>query len=224
MDKKIQAIIKNESHIIGLNKIDDEHTLISISPEISVAEKSIVFPIQEISTKCISLPKLSMLNICNMMYLDEGTRGIIHLGKLWGTLVVIKSSTSNSNTANNELENEKTILERLSHRNIVKILGLGNFPQQFIVLEFIDGETLDEFISKKYCTQSNLWLRKIMHLPKKKYSLNLNDAVDISRQIVSALEYLHDKFHPDVKIIHRGTIIFLNYGNVFFQFFPSFQI
>lgn len=215
MDKKIQAIINKSHSFVGLNKIDDEQTLISISPEISVAEKSIVYPIQEISSKCISLPKLSLKNICNMMYLDEGTRGIIYIGKLWGSLVVIKSSTSNSNTANNELENEKTILERLTHRNIVKILGLGNVPRQFIVLEFVDGETLDEYISKRYCTQSMLWLRKIFHLPKKKYCLTLTGAVDISMQIVSALEYLHDKFHPDVKIIHRGTIFYFLATEVF---------
>lgn len=204
MEKKIQAILKTESNI-GLNKID-ENTLTSISPEISVYEKNIVYPIQEISSKCISLPKLSLKYISNMLYLDEGTRGIIYIGKLWGSLVVIKSSTSNSNTASNELENERAILERLSHKNIVKILGLGTIPRQFIILEFVDGETLDEFILKKYCSQSSIWLRKLLHLPKRKYTLTMNDTASISRQILSALDYLHDKFHPDVKIIHRGIL------------------
>jgi hypothetical protein len=204
MEKKIQAILKTESNI-GVNKID-ENTLTSISPEISVYEKNIVYPIQEISTKCISLPKLSLKYISNMLYLDEGTRGIIHIGKLWGSLVVIKSSTSNSNTASNELENERAILERLSHKNIVQILGLGTIPRQFIILEFVDGETLDEFILKKYCSQSSIWLRKLLHLPKRKYTLTMNDTASISRQILSALDYLHDKFHPDVKIIHRGIL------------------
>ena len=185
MEKKIQNIIKTEG-----NFYSSEHTLTaSISLESSsVPEKSVAYPIQELPSKCMSLPMLSFKNICNMMYLDEGSQGIIHMGKLWGTLVVIKSSTANSSTAYNELENEKAILERLSHRNIVKILGLGNVPRQFIILEYVDGETLDEFISKKYCSESMIWVRKMLHLPETKYTLTLKGIIDISRQIVSALE------------------------------------
>lgn len=72
----------------------------------------------------------------------------------------------------------------LSHPNIVSIYDVGQSgPLQYIVMEFIEGVTLKDYIAEK------------------KGSIYWKEATDIAMQICSALEHAHSKhiIHRDIK-------------------------
>lgn len=72
----------------------------------------------------------------------------------------------------------------LSHPNIVSIYDVGQSEDlQYIVMEFIEGKTLKEYIAEK------------------KGSIYWKEATDIAMQICSALEHAHSKhiIHRDIK-------------------------
>ena len=80
-------------------------------------------------------------------------------------------------------QNESKVIAVLSHPNIVKVFDVSfgdNF--QYIVMEYIDGITLKEYIERK---QSIPW----------------KDALYFTVQILRALQHAHDKgiVHRDVK-------------------------
>lgn len=97
--------------------------------------------------------------------------------------------------------NESKAIAVLSHPNIVKVFDV-NFGDkiQYIVMEYIDGITLKEFIG----TQSNLSWKESLHFIV---------------QVLRALQHAHDKgiFHRDVKpqnimLINDGTIKVMDFG------------
>ncbi len=72
----------------------------------------------------------------------------------------------------------------LSHPNIVSIYDVGQSEDMhYIVMEFIEGKTLKEYIAEK------------------KGNINWKEATDIAMQICSALEHAHSKhiIHRDIK-------------------------
>lgn len=72
----------------------------------------------------------------------------------------------------------------LSHANVVSIYDVGQSDyEQYIVMEFVEGKTLKEYIDEK------------------KGSIYWKEATDIAMQICSALEHAHSKhiIHRDIK-------------------------
>ncbi len=97
--------------------------------------------------------------------------------------------------------NESKAVASLSHPNIVRIYDV-NFGDriQYIVMEYIDGITLKEYIDKA----------KV---------LDWKDAVHFTIQILRALQHAHDKgiVHRDVKpqnmmLLQDGTIKVMDFG------------
>ena len=97
--------------------------------------------------------------------------------------------------------NESKAIAALSHPNIVKIMDV-NFGDriQYIVMEYIDGITLKEYIEQ-------------VHVLKWK------DAVHFTVQILRALQHAHDKgiVHRDIKpqnimLLQDGTIKVMDFG------------
>ncbi len=98
-------------------------------------------------------------------------------------------------------QNESKVIAVLSHPNIVKVFDVSfgdNF--QYIVMEYIDGITLKEYIERK---QSVPW----------------KDALYFTVQILRALQHAHDKgiVHRDVKpqnimLLRDGTIKVTDFG------------
>ena len=80
----------------------------------------------------------------------------------------------------NRFKNEAAAAQKLSHPNIVAIYDMGNDEDiQYIVMEYIDGLSLDELI-------------------KAKKRLPWRNTLKISAQILSAVDHAHKN-----KIIHR---------------------
>ncbi len=97
--------------------------------------------------------------------------------------------------------NESKAIASLSHPNIVRIFDV-NFGDriQYIVMEYIDGVTLKEFIDKA----------KV---------LDWKDTVHFTFQILRALQHAHDKgiVHRDIKpqnvmLLQDGTIKIMDFG------------
>lgn len=98
-------------------------------------------------------------------------------------------------------KNESKAIAMLSHPNIVKVydVSFGDLIQ-YIVMEYIDGITLKEYIESRG-------------------SLRWNDAVYFTTQILRGLQHAHDKgiIHRDVKpqnimVLSDGTIKVADFG------------
>ncbi len=98
-------------------------------------------------------------------------------------------------------KNESKAIAMLSHQNIVKVydVSFGDLIQ-YIVMEYIDGITLKEFIERQG-------------------SLSWKDSVHFTLQILKALQHAHDKgiVHRDVKpqnimVLPDGTIKVTDFG------------
>jgi serine/threonine protein kinase len=79
---------------------------------------------------------------------------------------------------------EARVVARLNHPNIVRVLDIEkdeNLNFYYFVMEYIEGETLGQYV-------------------RKKGPLPLPEIVEIGKQVASALEYAHN-YHPS--IVHR---------------------
>lgn len=114
---------------------------------------------------------------------------------------ILKEEFSKDDEFLRRFRNESKAITLLSHPNIVKIYDVGFTDKiQFIVMEYIDGITLTEYIEKEGVIK---W----------------KDAVHFTVQILCALQHAHDKgiVHRDVKpqnvmLLQDGTIKVMDFG------------
>ena len=100
-----------------------------------------------------------------------------------------------------QFRNESKAIAVLSHPNIVKIFDVGFSERiQFIVMEYIDGITLNEYMEQQG-------------------QLGWKDAVHFILQILRALQHAHSKgiVHRDIKpqnimMLRDGTIKVMDFG------------
>lgn len=114
---------------------------------------------------------------------------------------ILKNEFSNDEDFLRRFRNESKAIAVLSHPNIVKIYDVGFTDKiQFIVMEFIDGITLKEFIDQQGI-------------------LKWKDAIHFIIQILRALQHAHDRgiVHRDIKpqnimLFPDGTIKVMDFG------------
>ena len=114
---------------------------------------------------------------------------------------ILKNEFVGSEDFIRRFRNESKAIALLSHPNIVKIYDVGFTDKlQFIVMEYIDGITLTEYISKQGV-------------------LKWKDVVHFTMQILKALQHAHDRgiVHRDIKpqnvmLLSDGTIKVMDFG------------
>ncbi|MDD6602938.1 MAG: Stk1 family PASTA domain-containing Ser/Thr kinase [Eubacteriales bacterium] len=108
---------------------------------------------------------------------------------------ILKDEFLNNDEFKRRFKNESKAIALLSHPNIVQIYDV-NFGEklQYIVMEYIDGITLKEYINKQG-------------------AITWNDALFFMTQILRAVQHAHDKgiVHRDIK---PQNIILLRNGNI----------
>ena len=114
---------------------------------------------------------------------------------------IMKTELSQDEDFIRRFRNESKAIALLSHPNIVKISDVSFSSElNFIVMEFIDGITLTEFIERQGV-------------------LKWRDAVLFASQILRALQHAHDRgiVHRDMKpqnvmLLADGTIKVMDFG------------
>lgn len=108
---------------------------------------------------------------------------------------ILKDEFSDDAEFVRRFKNESKAIAVLSHPNIVKVYDVSFGEKiQYIVMEYVDGITLKEYIQKQHI-------------------ITWNDAVFFTTQILRALQHAHDKgiVHRDIK---PQNIILLPTGNI----------
>ncbi len=114
---------------------------------------------------------------------------------------ILKNEFAASEDFLRRFRNESKAIALLSHPNIVKIFDVGFTDKiQYIVMEYIDGITLTEYIARQGV-------------------LKWRDAVHFTTQVLRALQHAHDRgiVHRDVKsqnvmLLSDGTIKVMDFG------------
>jgi len=119
---------------------------------------------------------------------------------------MIKEEVQRDVVAIHEFEMEKDILIRLDHPNIIKIIGSGETPRRFVVLEYLEGGSLQTILAHNQAKPG--LAQKLFRRPSFTYTVLLVKA----RDMADALRYLHEDVADGLTIIHRDlkvrTILF----------------
>ena len=119
----------------------------------------------------------------------------------WVAIKILKEEFSNNSDFLRRFRNESKAIAVLNHPNIVKVYDVSFGDQiQYIVMEFIDGITLKEYIEQEG-------------------TIRWQEAVHFTAQILMALECAHEKgiIHRDIKpqnimLLQDGTIKVADFG------------
>ena len=119
---------------------------------------------------------------------------------------VLKTELADNEDSKRRFKNESKAIALLSHPNIVKVYDV-NFGErlQYIVMEYVDGITLKEYINKMG-------------------AITWNDALYFMTQILKAIQHAHDKgiVHRDIKpqnilLLENGVIKVTDFGIALFS-------
>ncbi|XP_055822536.1 G-type lectin S-receptor-like serine/threonine-protein kinase At4g03230 [Solanum dulcamara] len=126
-------------------------------------------------------------NFSNANKLGQGGFGPVYKGIFpGGKEIAVKALSSHSGQGIDEFKNEVTLIAKLQHRNLVRLLGYCiNATEQILLYEYMPNKSLDTFIFDGTLCQLLDW--------KKRY--------DIILGIARGLSYLHHDSR--LRIIHR---------------------
>jgi len=110
---------------------------------------------------------------------------------------MLKKNLKHGQIAEQELNLEMHLLSKINHPNIIAIKGAGKSPRSFIAVEHLAGGTLDQMLEGETIGNGNS--QKIKGVSK----ISLKACLSMSKQLVSALKYLHEDLHPLATVIHR---------------------
>ncbi|RZC86571.1 hypothetical protein C5167_029922 [Papaver somniferum] len=119
--------------------------------------------------------------------LGEGGFGPVYKGTLSNQQhIAVKRLSENSGQGDQEFKNEVTLVAKLQHRNLVKLVGFSLVGEEkLLIYEFMPNASLDKFIFDPIkCAQLN-WERRYK----------------IIKGVATGLVYLHEESR--LKIVHR---------------------
>ena len=170
-----------------------------------MVEEGFSFPISQLPMRESVKKNMTFGHFSSSMeYLAKGSNSSVYRAKYNNADVVVKTPKENSPNALQDLRTERTMLIRISHPNIINIIGTGESPNEFISLEFLGGGTLKSLLYDK--SRFFQLMEAAVALFTVDTKTKLNKTLLMARDIASALYYLHDRFHPDACIIHRGKL------------------
>ena len=161
---------------------------------------SAIYPLIKEPVKCRVRSDLRAKDLSNIRKFADGTNATVYLVEFEGKEVImkmIKKTFENNRYVVAEFETERLILERSSHQNIIKIIGAGNDPRKFILLEYLNEGTLADILAKN---QSQTKLGRIF-FPRVTFSWP--ELLRRALELAEALKYLHEDCFKDSTIIHR---------------------
>ena len=200
MDKSLAPGNKNQA------KSESKETMVSYSAPSWEPIYPFSFPIEQLTVKK-TFESFSNTGIFgNLLYLASGSNSDVYLGTNEDSKLVVKmlKADKRNRVSSNELNVEHGMLARLSHESIIDLIGVGDKPEKFLVLEFLGGGTLQQLLHPETKSTPGLNLSFTTMFAKKKTVIPLGDAISFARVIASVLDYLHERCHPDACLIHRG--------------------
>ncbi|CAM9489288.1 unnamed protein product [Scytosiphon promiscuus] len=130
----------------------------------------------------------------------NGSRCTIYTAFYQSTPVVVKvmrKDVQDKDTVRQELELEMGLLMRLHHPNIVRLIGAGNQPEHFLLIERLDGGTLAQRCGNALNIRDRR--RRFRHKRPFTYEELLRQGL----QLAEALQYMHDDAMPGKLVVHR---------------------
>ncbi|RZC53474.1 hypothetical protein C5167_012324 [Papaver somniferum] len=126
-------------------------------------------------------------NFCLANKLGEGGFGPVHKGKLQnGQEIAVKRLSQSSGQGIEEFKNEITLISKLQHRNLVKLLGCCiEGDAKMLIYEYMPNKSLDAFLFD----------------PREKARLDWDTRFNVIGGIARGLLYLHRDSR--LRVIHR---------------------
>ena len=159
------------------------------------------YPVSKLPVFFTSYLNVDLSTVKYLRKMGEGSNSDIHWGQLDGIKVVIKmikEKALKNPVAIHEFEMEHGILSRLSHPNILRILGAGTDPRKYLVLEYLSKGTLQKLLSKNN-VEAQGFASRLFRRPSFTYSALLSKSLELA----NAMDYLHSRCSKDCLIIHR---------------------
>ncbi|KAM7265428.1 hypothetical protein ACFE04_003111 [Oxalis oulophora] len=96
----------------------------------------------------LSTIKTATNNFSDANKLGQGGFGIVYKGMLSsGQLIAVKRLLSNATHGDREFKNEVSLVARLQHRNLVRLLGFClELGERLLIFEFVPNSSLDHYI------------------------------------------------------------------------------
>ncbi|CAL4992023.1 unnamed protein product [Urochloa decumbens] len=142
-----------------------------------------------IESLLIDLPTLRMAtnNFAENNKLGEGGFGAVYKGSLPnGQEIAVKRLSHNSRQGIGELKNELTLIAKLQHKNLVRLVGVClEEEERLLVYEYMPNTSLDTFLFDS----------------EKRKDLEWSKRFTIINGITRGLQYLHED--SQLKIVHR---------------------
>ncbi|OMO92851.1 S-locus glycoprotein [Corchorus olitorius] len=153
----------------------------STTMEESINERNAELPLFDLGTMVVATNNFSADT-----KLGQGGFGHVYKGSLKGKEVAIKRLSKSSGQGIEELKNEITLIAKLQHRNLVRILGCCvEKEEKMLIYEFMPNKSLDSFIFDE----------------RKRSLLDWGRRYEIISGIARGILYLHQDSR--LRIIHR---------------------
>mmetsp|Transcript_5094 Transcript_5094/g.7552 ORF Transcript_5094/g.7552 Transcript_5094/m.7552 type:complete len:427 (-) Transcript_5094:377-1657(-) len=190
-DQKRGIIIQSSPSVLTSSLSSDDNF------DLSTVEGDFHFPLKAFRTTRHISRSITECEFNDVTYLGSGSNSFVYTAVKNGEFMVVKMLKKNlkhGEIAEQELNLEMHLLTKITHPNIIAIKGAGKNPRSFIAVEHLAGGTLDQMLEGDAGSSQ---------IKKSVNKIALKACLSISKQLVSALKYLHEDLHPLATVIHR---------------------